>query len=182
MEVTRVDLETIVYGVQKEGEVKFTGLKYVRVEPGMLVATDGHVLIVREVPHDSDDQFEPFCISVADIKAAIKANAELWKTNGNFVKIDPGNDFMARIGRKSVAKQETSYPEWARVLKGARKETQGHQMAHFSPTVLMKALQGMRDSGVVELRIWKPDKAVRLDGMTEDGRKIMALAMPTIDK
>lgn len=183
MEVTRKDLETIVYGTQKkDSTVQPAGLEYVRVEPGMLVTTDGRILIVREVAHDATDSFEPFCISVADIKGAIKANAELWGTNKQTVTLDPGDDFMARIGRKTVVKQDTTYPDWSRILRGARKETKGAQIASFRPEVIMAALQGMKDVGVVEFRIWDKDRAARLDGMTEDGQKVMALVMPLVDK
>lgn len=182
MEVTRKDLETIIYGTLKEdSNTRPAGLEHVRVEPGMLVTTDGRVLIVREVPHDATDKFEPFCISVADIKGAIKANAELWKTNGQTVTLDPGDDFMARIGRKRVAKQDTTYPDWSKVLRRARKEKKGAQIASFRPEVMMKALQGMKDADVVEFRIWDKDNATRLDGMTKDGRKVMALVMPIVD-
>lgn len=181
MEVTRKDLETIIYGTQKgDSTIEIPGLAHIRVEPGMLVATDGRVLIVREVSHDAADRFEPFCVSVADIKGAIKANAELWETNGQAVELDPGDDFMARIGRKRVAKQDTVYPDWLRVLQKARKETRGAQIALFRPEVMMTALQGMKDIDVVEFRIWHKDRAVRLDGMTKDGRKVMSLVMPVV--
>ena len=175
--MTQGDLETIIHGVGR-GHSK-QALNYVRVEPGMLVATDGHILIVREVSHDGG-KFKPFCVSVDDVKGALRANAELWRTNGKSVKLDPGDDFMARIGCKTVAKQDASYPDWGRLI--VKKDKRGHQVAKFDPTKLMKVLQAMRDIECVEFRIWGTDEAARLDGVNASGRKVMALVMPLINR
>ena len=183
MEVTKKDLETIIYGTRKkEDDHPISGLMYVRVEPGKLVATNGKVLIVRELTKEIGENFEPFCISVADIRSAIRENAALWGSNGQAVHLDPGNDFMAKIGRSSVAKQDDAYPDWPKVMKGARKDIKGHKMSRFDPAVLMTALQGMKDVKVVELRNWDENKPIRIDGLTADGRKVLSLVMPIVRK
>ncbi len=180
MEVTRKDLETVCFGVADTSMAGSSeGLLHVRVEPGRLVACNGRILIVREVVDDGEP-FEPFSVSVADIKGAIKANAALWKHNGDPVKIDTGSEFMANIGRKQVLKQDVTYPDWQTVL--VKKNKPDHKKARFNPELMMRALQGMKDVDVVELRVWDEKTPARLDGITKDGRKIMALVMPTIPK
>jgi len=182
MEVTRSDLENVVYGVDKRGKPIHSGTKHVRVEPGRLVATDGMVLIVRELEH-SGKKFEPFCVSVKDVRAALKdkTNHSVWESGGT-VQINSGNEFMAKIGHRVVAKQDTGYVKWEKILKGVRKTRKGAVMARFNPEVLMRALQGMKDADNVELRVWKDDEAVRLDGRAENGRQVMSLVMPLILK
>jgi len=189
MKVTKKDLETIIYGVRgkalethgtgKALKAQYPGLAHVRVEPGRLVATDGHVMIIREVEHIGP-KFEPFCISVADIKTAIKGNAEFWSNSGPGVVLDPGNDFLAKIGRKSVVKQDDKYVDWTVVVNHVSTKTGDFRQAKFNPEVLMRALQGMKDIAYVELRVWAEDKPVRLDGETADGRRVMAIAMPVV--
>lgn len=46
-------------------------LKCVRVEPGRLVATDGRILVIRDVAmEDGEEQFEPFLLDGKAFKAA----------------------------------------------------------------------------------------------------------------
>jgi hypothetical protein len=86
---------------------------------------------------------------------------------------------MAGIGRKRVAKQDVSYPDWGRVI--VKKDKPGAKIASFNPEKLMRILKGMKDVSVVKMRIWDTSTAARLDGITEDGRKVMTLVMPIVD-
>ncbi len=181
MEVTKKDLLTIIHGVATSDTTEVPEvLRHVRIEPGRLVATDGRILIVREVLNELKKKFEPFCVSVPDIKGALKANAELWPDNGGFVPIDPGDEFMAKIGNKRVVKQDGEYVDWARVL--VKKDKPGQKTAKFGPELMMKALRGLRDAENAEFRIWDEKSAARLDAVTEDGRKVMILVMPIVPR
>jgi hypothetical protein len=140
------------------------------------VACDGRILIVREVCDELGADFEPFLVSVADIKRAVKANADLWRIKGEMATVSPGNDYMAKIGQQTVVKQDANFPDWTRVL--IKKDKKGHRLSRFKPTYLMKVMRGMKDIDNVDMRVWDASSAARLDGITEDGRKVMALIMP----
>lgn len=182
MEVTKQDLETIIYGVKSNKLQHDTpGMEFVRVEPGMLISTNGRVLIVREVFCEEAETFEPFNISVADVKEAIKANKNTLNA-GLGVVLHQGDEFMAKIGVKKVAKQAESFPRWGQVPKKYRRNKKGAKRARFNPAVFMRALQGMKDCEFVDLRLWDPENAVRLDGKNVGGQKVVAFVMPLVDR
>jgi len=177
MEVTKQDLEAALFAAVGKSE-SYTGpegLRYIRFEPGMIIACNGKILTIREVPHEGR-KFKPFQVSIDDVKGAIKANAELWSQNGRSVTLKPGDDFMAAIGRKRIAKQDATYPDWQRVL--VKKDKPNAKIACFDPEQMMRALKGMKDLERVKFRIWGEDGPVRIDGVTQDGRKVMSLVMP----
>jgi len=175
MRVTRKDLETIVFGCGTSGRSNLP-LTHVRVEPNRLVACNGSVIIVRAL--QGSDDFKPFSISIDDVRAAIKANAGLWRPKDDTVEFSPGDEFMAKIGVKSVAKQDGSYPEWKRVM--IKRDAPNGFTALFAPEQMMRVLKGMKDIEFVEFTVWDKRSASRVDGETIDGRKVVAMIMPAI--
>lgn len=177
MEITK---EGLTHILRHRGQANHSHLNdFVFFYPDKVMVTDGYSLIIREVSNRSEDKFEPFCVEKKDVAKAVREN--------------PGNDNrelrvrtldmpdVALIGEKMVQTSNQQIPQWERVTKRWGKRKRGAKKARFNPQVIVQTLRGMQDCHPVELRVWGEEDAVRLDGKTSDGRRVVGFAMPIVE-
>lgn len=177
MEITKKGL---VHILRHKGRLSNSHLNdFVFFYPDKVMVTDGCSLIIREVSNRSKDKFEPFCVKKKDVAKAVKENAgnddqELW------VRTLEAIPDVALIGEKMVQTSDQQIPRWERVTKKWGKRKRNGKKARFDPQVIVQALRGMQDCHPVELRVWSDEDAVRLDGKTSDGNRVVGFAMPIV--
>ena len=161
----------------------------VSFEPGFLVATDGRMLIRREVEMEEDEEiFEPFLMKAKDFKELVpkggflrskeKGELEFQHALQKRGQLEP-IDVICRLPKEDEKKLPRPYPKYARAIP--KKEREGQTTAHLDRKLfveLMKSFDGCDD---VTISICSKDDAIRFDGKTKDGRKIVGVLMPKIE-
>jgi len=145
-------------------------LNGVRVEPGRLVATDGRVLVTREVrKEEGEEDFAPYLLDRSAFKS-MKGGSLTAGPNGTAT-------FRGEKGvEMSIPKQEKTYPKWERVLPNLE-ENPGITIM-LSVEYLQKLLKAFKGVEKVNLTIVDGETAATLEGETSDGRKVLGLIMP----
>jgi len=167
MELQKEDV-TVVEAVAKE-QIHYS-LNNVRVEPGKLVATDGRILVTRDVLMEEDEEpFEPFLLDGKALKSAAKSGAFLRPGENGCVKIraaTQNNGTLIPNGTETTLdKGDSSYPDYVvrgqffyfsidstRALAGkgagARDRRLGRDRAFAAPPTadLQNSMRGTRNS------------------------------------
>jgi len=80
----------------------------------------------------------------------------------------------------TLSKGDASYPEYGRVIPSENRE--GQRTALLDPANLIRILKAFKGIDSVRISILAEDKAIRLDGETPDGRKVVGVMMPLVQK
>lgn len=172
MKITKQDLTLLCIADNGDERRNINGI---RVEAEDLIATDGKVLARIHKPqngHGEPPPFEPFTMSMADIKRAKKATANrhtsLVVTEGAMVKLSAD----VPTGETIPLEPNTApYLEWRRVLKNSVLEFHGppfrvsfdaHTLRKMAEVVEKYDTRGLPTT--VTLEIYSRDEAVRFSG------------------
>ena len=156
-------------------------LTNVRVEPGRLVATDGRMLVMRDVRmEEGEAPFEAYLLEAKALKAAAGKGGYLYAGENGTARVRSGvvqHGVMHPNGTETmITKADGTYPEYSRVVPPEERE--GQKTAQFDPALLARLLKAFHGVGLVRLSILDGEHAVRVDGETGDGRKVVGVIMP----
>ena len=145
----------------------------VRIEPGKLIATDGHRLNVVHVGDSSGFGFDPFAISRADAESLIKAMGakDVCKLDVDAIGCDP-REVRADVGAASFTFKavDSVYPDWQRLIPSGEPE----RVIYLTPKYLKEVAASVERLSDVHAR---RGKSVRVE-IRED---LGALRFSTLD-
>lgn len=158
------------------------GMSGVRVEPHCTVATDGVQLVAVGLPaqeYESEGTAEPFTLT----KSAAETAEKLTTARATEITLSGDHKLVAAKGTVEAEKVEGAFPDWKRILPTDHGD--GFTVA-FDPAKLAGLMDVFKRLGVKNARLsFAPtkgeDKAMRVDGITEEGQKVTALLMPMRD-
>jgi DNA polymerase III sliding clamp (beta) subunit (PCNA family) len=158
-------------------------LNNVRIEPGRLIATDGRILVTRDVAmEEGEEPFEPFLLDAKALKAAASKGAFVRPGENGTVKIRAAtqkNGTLAPNGMETTLNREDcSYPEYGRVIPSDTRK--GHRTALLDPANLIRIIKAFKGCESVRISILAEDEAIRLDGELPDDRKVVGVLMPLV--
>jgi len=181
MKLTREDMG-IVEATSRAGELTARTLQNVRVEPGKLVATEGHFLVIREVEMEEDEEtFKPYLVNGKSLKSCVKKASLLHAGDKKKAVVLGVAGVVGSIlnGQETtLPKADGTYPDYAKVLPA--KKRKGQVSFILDRGYLMRLLKGMADVDDVVVNVVDHESAVRFDGTTNDGRKVTAVLMPRV--
>lgn len=166
----------------------------VRVEPGRMVATDGKMLSVREIrTEDEEKPFEPFLLEPKALKTLAGNGAFLDAGGNGTVKIrsanqkrDPRGRFTKELvdcGWETVMKKPSpglySYPAYDKVIPP---EADAVIRVKVDPQLLLRMMKTFDGVSSVTMGIRDGERAIRFDGKTDDGRKVLGVIMPLCER
>ena len=180
MELRKEDV-AVVEAVAKE-KVHYS-LTNVRIEPGRLIATDGRILVTRDVHMEEDEEpFDPFVLDGKALKAVASKGAFLRPGENGTVKIRAANQTNGTLvpngTETTLEKGDSSYPEYGRVIPSETRE--GQKTALIDPAYMARLFKAFKGVDSVRISILDEESAIRFDAETPDGRKIVGVQMPFV--
>ena len=131
---------------------------------------------------EGEEPFEPFLLDAKPFKAAAGKGAFIRPGENGCVKIRAAvqnNGGLIPNGTETtLAKDDASYPEYQRVIPPENRE--GQKTALLDPANLIRTLKAFKGVESVRISILAEDEAIRLDGKTPDGRKVVGVMMPLV--
>ena len=178
MEIRGEDL-SVLEAVAKGSD--HPALNHILVKPGELVATDGKMLSVREVRmEEGEATFEPFLLDPKAFKTAAGRGAYLYAGDNGTAKVRSAVERCGSMhpngSETSITKTEGTFPDYSRVVPAEERE--GQKTALFDPALLVRLLKAFNGIKLVRLSVFSEEQAVRVDGETGDGRKVVGVIMP----
>lgn len=172
---------TIVEAAESNGYK--SELRNILVEPGRLTATNGRILLTRATKMEEDEQpFKPFIIDAEAFKTHLGREGGMLQPGDNGqVKIKPfTRNNIPTNTEVTLEKEESTYPDVQRVIPPYDRE--GQRTINLNPELLTKLLKGFKGVNSIRISVAGPEHAVRIDGETQDFRKIMGLIMPIMER
>jgi DNA polymerase III sliding clamp (beta) subunit (PCNA family) len=179
LKITKDDVAVAVAAAKEDTGLSLTS---VRVLPGRLVATDGRVLVLREVEMEEDEpHFEPFNVSAKALKDVARKGGFIRPGENGSAVILSGTMSNGRLipngTETTIQKVEGSYPDYMRVLPDADRDEE--VAVDLNPTILMRLLKAFKGVSLIKLRV-VPKGALRLEGKSADGLTVLGAIMPIV--
>jgi DNA polymerase III sliding clamp (beta) subunit (PCNA family) len=168
----------------------------VKIEPGRIVATDGRILVIRDTKMEEGEKpFKSVVVEPKVMRALAKTGAFLTVNDDGSLKIRSANvvkknkldtkgELKADDWETTIPKPkegEQPYPDYSRVVP---EENRPGVSIELNVELLLKLIKSFEGAKTITMQVQVQDleKAVRFDGETTDGRKVMGLIMPWIEK
>jgi hypothetical protein len=175
MKITPDDVKAVYYAT-RDISSRYSTLKFVRLRPGEMAASNGHILIIREMPCDKEvDVFDECFLDPEKIAKVVKRPCLMDATDHFMIVF---TDLTTRETFTIPKEDAPGYPLLEKAVPS--KNRRGQNKALFDPEVLIAGLRAMKGAENVELRLVDDKSAIRLDGTLEDGSRALAVVMPVV--
>lgn len=162
---------------------KHHDFKYVMIMPERIIATDGSMAVMRELP-EPHKKFEPFLVDAKQFGAVANEGAELTLENEFFVKITQrqGVTESTMLAREPI---KHPYERLMKVLPSKSRKVVAK--ATFKPETMAKFVSCFKEAGSLRMSIleWKPDPKkrgpdpTRVEVIDDKDVTVIGYVMPT---
>lgn len=160
---------------------KHHDFKYVMIMPERIIATDGSMAVMRELP-EPHEKFEPFLVDAKQFGAVANEGAELTIEDEFFVRIKQVDGSSMLIAREAIKRP---YERLMKVLPSKSRNVVAK--ATFKPETMAKFVNCFKEAGSLRMSIleWKPDPKkrgpdpIRVEVIDDKDVTVIGYVMPT---